>query len=101
MEFKALLELMVEKKASDLFITSGRAPTIKVDGKLEEVSGGQLNAKQAMQIVKGVMSQKQKDEFDNTHECNFAISVPNLARFRVSAFIQRAEAGRVDRKSVV
>lgn len=98
MEFKALLELMVEKKASDLFITSGRAPTIKVDGKLEEVSGGQLNAKQAMQIVKGVMSQKQKDEFDNTHECNFAISVPNLARFRVSAFIQRAEAGMVLRR---
>jgi twitching motility protein PilU len=98
MEFKALLELMVEKKASDLFITAHRCPTIKVDGKLEEVPGSPLTPKQSMQVVKGVMNQKQKDEFENTFECNFAISVPNLARFRVSAFIQRDDAGMVLRR---
>ena len=98
MDFKKLLELVVQKKASDLFITAKRPPSIKVDGKLEQVSSTSLTAEQSMQIVKGIMSQKQKDEFDNTHECNFAISVPDLARFRVSAFIQRDEAGMVLRR---
>lgn len=98
MEFKALLELMVEKKASDLFITALRTPTLKIDGKLEEIPGPELTPKQSMQIVKSVMNQKQKDEFDNTKECNFAISIPDLARFRVSAYIQRDEAGMVLRR---
>ncbi|MGR9072355.1 MAG: PilT/PilU family type 4a pilus ATPase [Gammaproteobacteria bacterium] len=98
MDFKALLALMVQKKASDLFITAGRPPTLKVDGKLQEVSKTNLTPQQSMQIVKGIMTEKQKDEFDNTKECNFAISVPDLARFRVSAFTQRDEAGMVLRR---
>ena len=98
MDFKALLALMVQKKASDLFITAGRAPTIKVDGSLVEVSKSALTEDQAMTIVLSIMNQKQKDEFENTKECQFAISVPSLARFRVSAFTQRDAAGMVLRR---
>lgn len=98
MDFKALLALMVQKKASDLFITAGRAPTIKVDGKLVEVSKTPLNPEQALMLIQSIMNQRQRDEFENTKECQFAISVPNLARFRVSAFTQRDSAGMVLRR---
>jgi twitching motility protein PilU len=98
MDFKALLALMVQKKASDLFITAGRAPTIKVDGSMVEVSKTPLTPEQAMKIVLSIMNQRQKDEFEHTKECQFAISVPDLCRFRVSAFIQRDAAGMVLRR---
>lgn len=98
MDFKALLALMVQKKASDLFITAGRAPTMKVDGSLMEVSKSPLTEDQALKIVLSIMNQKQRDEFENTKECQFAISVPGLARFRVSAFTQRDAAGMVLRR---
>jgi twitching motility protein PilU len=98
MDFKTLLALMVQKKASDLFITAGRAPTLKVDGSLVEVSKSPLTEEQALKIVLSVMNQKQRDEFENTKECQFAISVPSLARFRVSAFTQRDAAGMVLRR---
>lgn len=97
-EFKRLLELMVQQKASDLFITAGRPPTIKVDGKLIEVSKTMLNNDQSRAIVMSVMTQRQKDEFDNTKECQFAIAFPKLGRFRVSAFTQRDAAGMVLRR---
>ena len=98
MDFNALLALMVQKKASDLFITAGRPPTIKVDGKLVEVSKTSLTADQSLRVVVGIMDQRQKDEFENTKECQFAISVPQLGRFRVSAFTQRDAAGMVLRR---
>lgn len=98
MDFKALLALMVQKKASDLFITAGRAPTIKVDGKLVEVSKTPLTPEQALMLIQGIMNQRQRDEFENTKECQFAISITNLARFRVSAFTQRDSAGMVLRR---
>jgi twitching motility protein PilU len=98
MDFKALLALMVQKKASDLFITAGRAPTLKVDGSMVEVSKTPLTPDQAMRVVLSVMTERQKDEFDHTKECQFAISLPDLGRFRVSAFIQRDAAGMVLRR---
>ncbi|MDD1613972.1 MAG: type IV pili twitching motility protein PilT, partial [Methylococcaceae bacterium] len=67
---------MAEKKASDLFITAGRAPTIKVDNALIEISKAPLTADQALDIVLSLMNQRQKDEFENTRECQFAIGVP-------------------------
>lgn len=98
MDITPLLSLMEQKKASDLFITAGRAPTIKVDGTLIEVSKTRLTSEQAMKIVLSLMSQRQIDEFENTKECQFAIGVPNLGRFRVSAFTQRDSAGMVLRR---
>lgn len=98
MDFKALLALMVEKKASDLFITAGKPPAMKIDGKIVEISKNKLTAEQALKIVLSIMEQRQKDEFENTKECQFALSVEGLGRFRVSAFTQRDSAGMVLRR---
>jgi twitching motility protein PilU len=98
MDFKALLALMVEKKASDLFITAGKPPCMRIDGKVVEVSKGILTGQQSMQIVLSIMEQRQKDEFEHTKECQFAIGVDGLGRFRVSAFTQRDAAGMVLRR---
>jgi twitching motility protein PilU len=98
MDFTALLTLMVEKKASDLFITAGKPPCFKLDGKLVEVSKTKLTADQAHKIVLSVMEQRQKDEFENTKECQFAIGLSGLGRFRISAFTQRDASGMVIRR---
>jgi twitching motility protein PilU len=98
MDFKALLALMVEKKASDLFITAGKPPSMKIDGKVIEVSKNMLNAEQSMKVVLSIMEQRQRDEFENTKECQFAIGLEGLGRFRISAFTQRDAAGMVIRR---
>ena len=98
MEFDSLLKLMVQKNASDLFITAGMAPSLKVNGKITPVTKNTLTPGQAMEVVEGIMSEDQKKEFQDTHECNFAISASGIGRFRVSAFIQRNHAGMVLRK---
>lgn len=97
-QFRALLALMVEKKASDLFITAGKPPCMKVDGKVVEISKNVLTADQSMRIVTGIMDQRQKDEFEHTKECQFALGTEDLGRFRVSAFTQRDAAGMVLRR---
>lgn len=92
-----LLRLMIAKKASDLFITSGFPPAIKVDGKVTPVSNQSLTGQQAKEIVRSIMNDKQALEFDATKECNFAFGIPDVARFRVNAFVQRGSAGLVFR----
>ncbi len=98
MDFDALLALMVQKKASDLFITAGRAPTMKVDGSLVALSKTPLTPEQSLKIVLGIMSTKQQNEFENTKECQFALGIKDMGRFRVSAFTQRDAAGMVLRR---
>lgn len=92
-----LLKLMVTRKASDLFITAGFPPAMKIDGKLTPVSSQTLNTQQTAEICRAVMNDKQALEFKNTLECNFAISMPSVGRFRVNAFIQRSAVGLVFR----
>ncbi|WP_440996449.1 PilT/PilU family type 4a pilus ATPase [Arhodomonas sp. SL1] len=98
MDFNALLQLMVEKKASDLFITAGLAPSMKISGRIVPVTKTELTADQARQVVFSVMTDRQRSEFEATHECNFAISARGLGRFRVSAFYQRNNVGMVLRR---
>ncbi|NOR79997.1 MAG: PilT/PilU family type 4a pilus ATPase [Methyloprofundus sp.] len=98
MDFDKLLELMCKEKASDLFITSGRPAALKVNGKIADISKTPLSEEQSLKLVKSIMTQRQRDDFDNTKECNFAISRPGLGRFRVSAFTQRDAAGMVLRR---
>jgi len=92
-----LLKLMVTRKASDLFITAGFPPAMKIDGKLTPVSSQTLNTQQTAEIGRAVMNDKQALEFQQTLECNFAISMPSVGRFRVNAFIQRSAVGLVFR----
>ncbi len=97
-DFNALLALMVQKKASDLFITADRAPTLKVDGTLVVAAETALTAEQTMATVLSIMDQRQQNEFEKTKECQFAINAAELGRFRVSAFTQRNAAGMVLRR---
>ncbi len=98
MEFNSLLKLMVHKGGSDLFITAGVAPSMKVNGTIKPVSQDSLTPEQARQIVFGVMDEKQRIEYEDKHECNFAISSPGVGRFRVSAYYQRNHCGMVLRR---
>jgi len=98
MEFEQLLKLMVQKNASDLFITAGVAPSLKIHGKITPVTKQTLTPQQALEVVRSIMSEEQELEFDKFHESNFAISASGIGRFRVSAFQQRNHAGMVLRK---
>ncbi len=98
MDFNSLLKLMVHKKASDLFITAGVAPSLKVNGKINPVTQATLTPSQAREIVYSIMTPEQRQDFDSHRECNFAISASGIGRFRVSAFQQRNHAGMVLRK---
>jgi twitching motility protein PilU len=92
-----LLRLMISKKASDMFITAGFPPAMKIDGKLTPISQQVLSAQQAREIGRSIMNDKQAAEFDASSECNFAIGLPGIARFRVNAFVQRGSVGLVFR----
>ena len=90
-----LLRAMVAKKASDLFITAGFPPAIKIDGRLMPVATQPLSAQHTAEIARAVMNDKQAAEFESTKECNFAISPGGIGRFRVSAFVQQGRVGLV------
>lgn len=92
-----LLRMMMAKKASDLFITAIYPPAMKIDGKMTPVTSQQLSPQQTKEIARAIMNDRQMAEFDETHECNFAIGLPNVARFRVNAFMQRGSVGLVFR----
>ncbi len=99
MDIDKLLQLMINKNGSDLFITADVAPSMKVNGKILPVGKTPLTAEQTMRLVKGVMTPNQQKEFEETNECQFAIAdEAQQARFRVSAFIQRDMAGMILRK---
>jgi twitching motility protein PilU len=92
-----LLRKMVERDGSDLFLTKGFPPAIKVDGTIHKATDNPLSADQSAIMVRSIMNDKQIKEFDATKECNFAISPQGIGRFRVSAFIQQGYVGAVMR----
>src|SRR6202158_6298483 len=92
-----LLDLLVQQKGSDLFITSGFPPAVKIDGKIAPVSKSTLTPQHTIEIVRSVMNDKQAAEFESTKECNFAISPPGIGRFRCNAFVQMGRVGIVMR----
>lgn len=98
MEVHEMLVKMAEHKASDLFITAGVAPCIKVHGRLQPIDETPLTPERTRELVMSCMNESQRKEFVRTHECNFAISSRGVGRFRVSAFYQRNLAGMVLRR---
>jgi twitching motility protein PilU len=90
-----LLRLMVNKGGSDLFITAGFPPAIKIDGKMTPVSNQPLTAAHTADLARSIMNDKQTAGFELTREANFAISPGDLGRFRVSAFVQMSSVGMV------
>ena len=90
-----LLRAMVAKKASDLFITAGFPPAIKLDGKMTPVANQPLTPQHTTELARAMMNDRQAQEFEATKECNFAISPGGIGRFRVNAFVQQARIGMV------
>jgi len=90
-----LLRLMLGKKASDLFLTVGFPPAIKVDGKVTPVSNQALTPQHTQEFARALMNDRQAQEFETTKECNFAINPPGIGRFRVNAFVQQGRVGQV------
>jgi twitching motility protein PilU len=97
-DFSSFLKLMVHKKASDLFITAGVAPSIKVHGRIVPITQSPLSPQESRDMVLNVMTPSQREEFEKTHECQFAIGVAGVGRFRVSCFYQRNCVGMVLRR---
>src|SRR5215470_18443397 len=90
-----LLRAMAAKKASDLFITSGFPPAIKLDGKMTPVANQALTPQHTAELTRAMMNDRQAGEFEATKECNFAISPSGIGRFRVNAFYQQGRIGMV------
>ena len=90
-----LLRLMVSRRASDLFITVGFPPAIKIDGKMTPVSNQPLTPAHTMDLARAIMNDRQAAEFESSKECNFAINPAGIGRFRVNAFVQQANVGIV------
>ena len=90
-----LLKLMVQKNASDLFITVGFPPAVKIDGKMTPVSKQALTAANSKALTYSIMNDRQLKEFEATKECNFAVSPPGIGRFRCNAFVQQGNPGLV------
>ncbi len=93
------LNEMVAQKASDLFVSTDMPVSAKINGELTPLDNQDLSAEQALSLVESAMNDKQKNEFHETKECNFAIATDE-GRFRVSAFWQRDQAGMVVRRIV-
>ncbi len=90
-----LLTMMVGRHGSDLFITAGFPPAIKVDGKVTPATTQVLTPQHTVELVRAIMNDRQAAEFEATKECNFAIHPSGIGRFRVNAFIQQGRAGLV------
>ena len=95
MNFLDFLKLMVHKKASDLFITAGVPPSIKVDGRISPITRQALTPDQSRDLAYGIMNEEQRRQFEADKECNFAIHPLEIGRFRVNVFIQQTRVGMV------
>ena len=92
-----LLTAMCRAGGSDLFISANFPPTMKTNGKMQPLAPQKLSPAMARQFAQSLMNQRQRDEFAKDLECNFAISIPEVARFRVNVFVQQQCTGMVIR----
>jgi len=90
-----LLTMMLSKKGSDLFITAGFPPAMKVDGRMTPVTQQALTPQHTQELARAIMNDKQAAEFEASKECNFAINPAGIGRFRVNAFVQQSNTGIV------
>ena len=90
-----LLRFMLSKKASDLFLSVDFPPAIKLDGKMTPAGQQCLTPIHTRAFAHAIMNDKQRQEFETEKECNFAISPPDIGRFRVNVFVQQGHVGLV------
>lgn len=90
-----LLRGMLDKKASDLFISADFPPAMKIDGKMTPVTQQKLTGEFTKAFADALMNEKQRKEFAEEKECNFAIFPKDIGRFRVNVFMQQEKVGMV------
>ena len=90
-----LLGAMVKSGGSDLFIAADFPPSIKVHGGMTPLTGQKLGGDTTAELANSLMNARQREEFAKEMECNFAISVPGVSRFRVNVFVQQQCVGMV------
>jgi len=96
--FEQLLDIMLAKQASDLLISTGAPPCLKLDGKLVALGDVPLQPDQVRELVATALPSGRRDTFEVEHEANFALSLSGKGRFRVSAFFQRSQPAMVVRR---
>ncbi|EXI66474.1 type IV pilus twitching motility protein PilT [Accumulibacter sp.] len=97
MDITELLAFSVKNKASDLHLSAGLPPIIRVNGDVRRINLPAMEHKLVHGMVYDIMSDAQRKQYEDTRECDFSFEIPNLARFRVNAFVQNRGAGAVFR----
>ncbi|MEX8496196.1 MAG: type IV pilus twitching motility protein PilT [Leptothrix ochracea] len=97
MNIESLLQFTVRNKASDLHISAGLAPMIRVHGDVRRINVDPMTHEQVKEMIYGVMNDKQRKTYDETWEADFSFPIAGLARFRVNAFVQNRGAAAVFR----
>ena len=92
-----LLAAMAQAGGSDLFIADDFPPSIKLNGRMTPLSPQKLTGEVTAQLANSLMTPAQRAEFEREQECNFAIAIPGLSRFRVNVFVQQQKVGMVVR----
>jgi twitching motility protein PilU len=92
------LRQLHEEKGSDLFITADAPPCVKVNGKIRGLTTEVLLPEEVAEIIHDVMNERQREEYETTQECQFALALAGEVRFRVSAFYQQGLPGMVCRR---
>lgn len=98
MDIVTILKAVVKHDASDLFITAGRPPTLKVNSQLATLTQTPLSETEARDLVISTMNDEQKKVFERDKECNYGIDTASAGRFRVSAMFQRNKVAMVARR---
>jgi twitching motility protein PilT len=97
MDIAELLAFSVKNKASDLHLSSGLPPMLRVHGDVRRINLPPLEHKDVHEMIYDIMSDAQRKHYEENLECDFSFAIPNLARFRVNAFVQHRGAGAVFR----
>jgi twitching motility protein PilT len=88
-ELKNLLEVLIEKKASDLHITTGSPPVVRIDGQLVRLNTESLNATETKRLCYSVLTDAQRHRFEEESELDFSFGIKGLSRFRGNIYVQR------------
>src|SRR5512134_1768782 len=97
MDISELLAFVVKNKASDLHLSAGLPPMIRVHGDVRRINLPPMEHKDVHAMVYDIMNDSQRKHYEENLECDFSFAIPNLARFRVNAFVQQRGAGAVMR----
>ncbi|CAN5894407.1 PilT/PilU family type 4a pilus ATPase [soil metagenome] len=96
-DMNAYLKLMVERSASDLFLTTGAPPSIKIDGVVHALDAPKLAVGEVKDMAERIMTAQQRKDFASSMECNFSWSCKDLGRYRINIYHQRGEVAMVMR----